>query len=455
MLSALTSLVLLCVQDTLVIRGGRMFDGLGEQLVPNPGIVLQGGKISALGEAPPGARTLVLADDEVVLPGFFDLHAHYAMDLFGAGRVDETRANPLVYLANGVTSTYTAGEVDPEGMRELRLRIERGEAIGPRVYNSGPYFGTWRRGWDEDMSAAELQAEVDLWAERGVHCFKAKGLGPALLAALIERAHARGLQVTGHLDSGFRGSVNPRDAIAMGIDRVEHFLGGDPLPAERSAYASLPDIEVASAGFRRICALFLERGVFFDATLTAYGYYGAREPEVFDTWADEPLFFTPYVRETVAARDEREVNERFERIYRKKHEELRAFYESGGGRLITEGTDHVAAGEFLAGFGYHRELHALARAGLPPAAVLRCATLNGARALGVDEQLGTIEAGKLADLVVVRGDPLADITSTRRVRLVVRGGVVHEAAALLATVRGTVGPAGAEQADAWKPQKTR
>jgi imidazolonepropionase-like amidohydrolase len=129
---------------------------------------------------------------------------------------------------------------------------------------------------------------------------------------------------------------------------------------------------------------------------------------------------------------------------------VKAFFDAGGGDLITLGTDHPSWGEFLSGFGAHRELHALVLAGIPPAAALRIGTINGARALGLDASLGTIEPGKLADLFVIRGDPLADIRTTRHVEIVVKAGTVYDPAALLADARGRLGPAGPGDEAWWK-----
>jgi imidazolonepropionase-like amidohydrolase len=138
------------------------------------------------------------------------------------------------------------------------------------------------------------------------------------------------------------------------------------------------------------------KGVFFDATRSVYGYYGAREPEVYDYFAPEMDYLTPYARARVEAGLPRRVNEMFETIYQVKRELIREFYEQGGGEWITLGTDHPSWGEFFSGFGVHREMHALNRSGIPPADVLRIATINGARALGVADRLGTLETGKLA-----------------------------------------------------------
>ncbi|HSL68668.1 MAG TPA: amidohydrolase family protein [Longimicrobiales bacterium] len=436
----------------LLIRGGMLFDAVRAGKVPNPGVLVSAGKIVRIGNAQDaaGARTLQLADDETLLPGFFDLHAHYAVDFFGGGRIDETTVYPTLFLANGVTSTFPAGEMQPEKMRALRLRIDNGEQVGPRVYNSGPYFGTARPGWSQNITADSIYREVDYWAAQGARGFKAKGIRPEHLRALVERAHQHGLTVTGHLDSGARNSVNPRDAILMGIDRIEHFVGGDALPAERSAYASLEQIiTFDTPEFERIAKLYRDQRVYFDATRSAYGYYGQREPQVFEDFAKESRFLTPYMRQVLAARPARRVNEQFERIYWVKQKEIKAFYDRAGGDLIAVGTDHPSWGEFFSGFSIHRELHALALTGIPAGAVLKAATINAARALRVSDQLGTVQVGKLADLVVVRGDPTTDIRNTRNVRYVIKAGVLYDPAALLKSVEGKLGPASDAEAAAW------
>lgn len=442
-------------EGTLVLQGGALLDVVQGETAPNPGVVITDGRIEAIdGEraadaAEQGAEVIELADGETLVPGLFDLHAHYAVDLRGEGRVDETRANPLLFLANGVTSTFPAGEVQPEKMRRLRQRIVAGERAGPRLFSSGPYFGSAREGWDEAISADSIRQEVDYWVERGARAFKAKNISPDNLRPLIERAHRHGRTVTGHLGSGYRNSVNPRDAIEMGIDRVEHFMGGDAMPADRSAYESLVEMRPGTPEFERVAELYMDRDVHFDATVSAYGYFGEQEPAVYDYFHDEQQYLTPFAREIVQERLPRDVNERFETIYRVKHDLLNAFHEMGGGDLITVGTDHPSWGQYFSGFGIHRELHVFVRAGLPPAAALRAATLNAARALGVEDDLGTLEAGKLADLVVLQDDPLDDIRNTRDPRLVIKGGHVHRPGELLGRAEGTLGPEGPDDLENW------
>ena len=441
----------------IVLTGGQLFDSVRDTLVPNTGIVVRNGVLLEVGATMTarelnGARVVQLAAGDTVLPGFFDLHAHFAIDLFGEDRVDEYAINPIIFLANGITSTFPGGEVDPEGMMAARRRIERGEQIGPRILSSGPYFGTARPGWrNADWTPDRIRAEVDTWAARGARGFKAKGIHRDHLPVLIERAHQHGLTVTAHLDSGSGTSVNPRDAIFMGIDRIEHFMGGDAILSTRTAYASLEALDVTRPEVDSIIKLYLQRNVYYDATVTAYGYwYDPKDMRVFKTWMDEQSFLTPHAREVANARLPRKPNEQFKRIYEVKLKEVKRFYDAGGGRLITVGTDHPSWGEFLSGFGSHREVQALNLAGIPPAAVLKMATINGARAMGLGDRLGTLEAGKLADLFVVRGNPLQDITTTRNVRLVMARGQLHDAAELLASAKGKMGPATVADDDWWK-----
>ena len=437
-----------------LVEGGWLLDVEAGERVRNPGVLISpDGRIAQVGSegtaAPAGVEPerLTLQADQTLLPGLIDLHAHYNMDLTGDGRVEETRYNPLVFLANGVTTTFPGGEYYPEVMRHLQERLESGEMVGPRLLRSGQYFGSTRLDWDPDITAEQIHAEVDaLWAE-GVRNFKAKGAGPEHIRALVERAHHHGGTVTGHVDSGARGSTNSADAIEAGIDRIEHILGGYVLDRDQAAYPVWNQVDTTSAEFRRTVDLFLDNEVYFDPTITA-PIYLTDKVEGFDFWVDEPSFFTPYVQSIVAEREPRS-GELMSNLYEAMKRTTLALYNAGGGPYITLGTDNPSAGEYLAGFSAHRELHALVLAGIPAIDALRAGTINGARAVKMENEIGSIAAGKWADLFVIDGDPLADIQNTRNVALVLRAGEVHDPAALLDQARGRIGPAGEEDRMHW------
>lgn len=432
----------------LLIVGGHYFDHDSGNFQANPGIAVSDGRFVAFSVDPKdyqANRVVELTREQFVLPGLIDCHAHYNVRLFKKRR-EEFMVMPVIYLANGVTTTFSCGEFDPETMLKLRREIESGAKIGPHLINSGPYFGRARPGWRGVKSEEDIKAEVDFWAGQGVGGFKAKAISPSELEALCKHAKRHGLTVTGHLDSGFRNSVNPSDAIDLGIDRIEHFLGGDAMPDSQSAYASLPNITRDMEEYKKIVKKFVDTKTVFDATLTAYGYVGAPGEE-YDHWIDETMFFTPFVQETVKERGPGDPLLRFQKIYDAKLKTIAAFFEAGG--TITLGSDHVSDGTFLPGFGAHRELDALVRAGIPAADAINIGSINGARALGIDADYGSLEVGKVADLFVVSGNPIERIRNTRNVKYVMRAGKLHQPENLYESVKGKLGPKDRSEVGDW------
>jgi hypothetical protein len=438
-----------------LLEGGWLFDAVGDAPIPNPGVVIRGERIERIGGLEgldrSGLEVLTLPEDHYILPGMFDLHAHHNVNLVRGGRVDETRVNPVLFLANGATSVFPGGEYNPDRMAALEARLASGEQPGPRLFRSGAYYGDTRPDWNREWTAEEIYADVDYWVSQGAKGFKAKGIGPDHLRALIERAHHHGLTVTGHLGNGGRGSVNPKDAVLMGIDRVEHFLGGDAFPPDRQPYSSMADnFNPSMPEFREIVELYIERGTAYSATITAFGYGGSRRADLFEFWTDESRFFTPYVQELVRAAPPRRINLQYDSVIDSKMNYIKAFHDMGG--TLTLGTDNPSAGEYLPGFSVHRELHAFVLAGISVADALRIATIHGARAMGVEADLGTLEAGKFADLFIVAGNPFEDIRNTRNVRWVMKGGELHESEALFRSVEGLLGPTGPDDHADWVTQ---
>lgn len=301
------------------------------------------------------------------------------------------------------------------------------------------------------MNPERIRADVRKWAALGIKGLKAKGIHPDQLAVLIDEGHRHGLTITGHLDSGYRNSVNPRDAIAMGIDRVEHFMGGDAIAPDKPAYSSLEELDTSRPEVAAIFRTYIAQRVYFDPTLNTYGTFADRQPrELYEYWVDEREFLTPYARSVVEGHLPRPKNEQFGRLFKAKLKEVKAFFDAGGRDLITLGTDYPSWGEFWSGFEAHRELQALVLAGIPPASALKLGTINGARALNLGDKLGAIERGRWADLFVVRGNPLEDIRNTRHVHIVMKAGTVYAAADVLSSAKGRMGPVRSEDSAWWK-----
>jgi imidazolonepropionase-like amidohydrolase len=452
---------------TVVIRGGWLWNGLADDRVRNTGLVIDNRKFVEIGanlagRDLTGARVIDLADNQTIVPGMFDLHAHYNLDLVGGGRTDEANYMGVIWLANGITSTFPAGEYDPDRMLAARRRIDAGTQIGARIFSSGPYWGTGRcedansskdtcAAWPADITPEQMRAQVDYWAERGMKSLKLKQATPEQMRILIEHAHRRGLTTTSHLQmENFRLEVHPRDAILMGLDRIEHSIAAvEEIVLER--------IKVGDPALTELFDLVIKRNVYIDPTIRQYCGPTFARMKVAQPWTDEERFFTPYVQERMKRlRAERQRQPApgplplrdYDRFCTHKLPELKAFYDHGGGHLITIGTD---APNFLGGFAYHRDLEAHANVvGLPPVAVMREATINGARALRVDDILGSIEVGKLADLVILDGNPLQRIQDSRNVHTVVKAGEVFDAPALLKRVEGKIGPVTKGEESAWR-----
>lgn len=442
--------------DQLVIRGGWLFDGISDTRRRNSGIVIHNGKITGVDieaeqQSLADATLIELEDSETILPGLIDLHAHYNLDLVDKGRVEEVVHNGTIFLANGVTSTWSAGEYYPERVIARRDLIEAGDATGPRLFVSGPYFGAFRCeynikvaadeciGWPNDITEQEIRDEVDKWAKLGVVSIKIKQATPAEAKILIDQAHKNGMTTAGHLANyNIEYDVSTKDAILMGMDRIEHQLT-----------LALGADDPRSAEMQEMVDLMLEHQVYYGAHLQMYGGIIQRNKHLSEMiWTNETKYFTPYAQKLLTQRGPPEPESQNEE-YVQRVLELKALYEQGGANLLVVGTDEPVYTNLLPGFAYHRELFAMTYAGLPPIAVLKAATINGATALGIEDRLGSIEAGKLADLVVVRGNPIEDIKAVRNIKYVVKEGVVHDPAALLRSAEGKIGPTGPDDHANW------
>jgi imidazolonepropionase-like amidohydrolase len=168
-------------------------------------------------------------------------------------------------------------------------------------------------------------------------------------------------------------------------------------------------------------------------------------------WTNEAKYFTPYAQELLEKRGE-PAPESDAAEFAQRVLEVKSLHDAGGEHLLIVGTDEPVYTNLLPGFAYHRELLAMTYAGIPNASVLKAATINGARALKVDDQLGSIEPGKLADLVIVQGNPLQDIKAARNVRMVIKDGVAYDPEELLQSAEGMIGPTGPDDHADWELQ---
>jgi hypothetical protein len=381
------------LERPLALRNARLFDPVSGSVREGLTIVIDGARISAVGPdgsvAEPAGAEVIDAGGRMVLPGLWDTHSHLTLPLWG----------PL-NLAAGVTSVRDMS-AHPAGTLPIIRMVETDEAVGPRVFPAGPVEGV--------ASAEEARAAVDRYAELGYGQIKLFEMAPELVPVIAERARHHGMRTSGH----FPQRMSTPDAVQW-FDELVHLFSVDTAVVFRRD--TVPEHATVAAGTQawdETVALLLARGVTVEATFARNepGFLRAAAAH-YPTQAARRLQLWLALLDTAPAE-----------WFARSRDKIRALYDAGVPLLL--GSDGNPVGWLL-----HHELEVHVQAGIPEVDVLRIATLGAARVVGVDDDLGSIEPGKLADLIVVDGDPTTNISDIRRVVTVVKDGRVYDPAAI-------------------------
>jgi imidazolonepropionase-like amidohydrolase len=409
----------------------RVVDGTGAPPRDDQTIVVATGRIAAVGPSgsvtvPADAKTLNLRG-RTVLPGLVMLHEHF---MYFSGRQvwhSQPVSYPRLYLAGGVTTLRTAGTEHPEVDLTLKRRIDERRMHGPRVHLTGPFFNGPASTFLGDTvirDAAEARRATAFWASRGFTSFKVyDAIGADALKGIVDEAHARGLTVTGHL-----ASVGCEEAADLGIDFIEHSfascrkdLGVDPLRPGFKADSSAPKVQSLIKHLVAANVALVSTPAVPERTLTAEEL-DLLHPQARENYLRAALNPPP---PWIDAESDKEI---------RKLE--RAFVDAGG--RLAVGADAADRGQ-IAGYANHRALARLVEAGWDPLSVLRMATVEGAELLGVGDTVGRIAPGWAADLIVVAGDPSANIRDLSKIETVIKDGIAYDPARLRTSVKGLVG----------------
>jgi len=437
----------------------RVIDGTGAPAREDQNIILNQGKIESVADAssanvPKDAQVLDLRG-YTVIPGLVGMHDHLVYPM-GNGIFGEMPFSfPRLYLAGGVTTIRTTGALEPYTDLELKKQIDSGQTPGPKIHVTGPYLegvGSWALQMHQLRGPDDATSTVNYWLDEGVDNFKAyMFITPEELSAAVTAAHKRGAKVTGHLCS-----IGFREAAALGIDDLEHGLLVDTeffpwkkpgecpdTPQDLDFYGKL---NVQSGPVHDMILDLVQRHVAVTSTLPVFemGVPG-RPPiqqRVFD--ALSPDARTAVLNNKVRASDQAAIRRRFGTetspwpgAFKKELEFEYAFSKAGG--LLLAGLDPTGMGGVIAGFGDQREVELLVEAGFTPVEAIHITTANGAQFLGEANRVGTIAAGKQADLVVIKGDPSKRIEDIENVETVFKNGLGYDSAKLIESVRGIVG----------------
>lgn len=421
-----------------------VIDGTGTGVVRNQTVLVQNGKIAAIGSnvsVPAGVKRIDAAG-KTLIPGIIGMHNH-TFYTTSQRRIQLDVTAPLLYLASGVTTIRTTGSYAPYSEIELKSAIQKGERVGPNMYITGPYL-TGGEGYTymtRVKGAEDAKRVVRYWSEEGVDWFKAYTLiSREELKAAIEEAHAHGLKVTGHLCS-----VSFREAVALGIDNLEHGFftntdyDGDKNPDECPSdfRESLLQTDLKGTEVQATFKEMIDAGVGMTSTLAVYEMYVPNRPpleqRVLDAMSVEVQQEYLQTRTSIADQN----SQMWKDLFKKSMEFERAFVAAGG--LLASGVDPTGYGGALPGYGDQRNYELLHEAGFSTPEVVRIMSLNGATILGIADTLGSLEVGKVADMVLVNGDLNANPALIRQVEWVFRSGVGYDAAKLVQAVQGRVG----------------
>lgn len=398
----------------LAVTHVTLIDGTGAAPRANTTVLMENGRITGVvpsGKAVLAGYSVIDGTGKFLIPGLWDMHAHYEQVEWGP-----------VYLASGVTTVRDCGN-EFDFITSVRDVLDEGHGIGPRILVAGIVDGTGpiTLGAITADTPEEAVAVVQRYKKAGALQIKIySSMKPALVPVITAEAHRLGMTVTGHVPQGMTAPQVVRD----GYDGINHmdFVTRALIDVERDK--PLPPLDLHGQKATEQFALYKQHRTVFDDTIALYEMFlhpgttplSSLEPGVkhlppsLATALDSPG--APPAR---AARS----NEYY-------HDMLAVLGElHRQGLTVVAGTDQAIPGHSL-----HRELEIYVQAGFTPMEALQAATSVPARVMGLDKELGTIAPGKRADMVLLDGDPLADIHNTRRVNRTIAGGAVYDPAPL-------------------------
>jgi imidazolonepropionase-like amidohydrolase len=397
------------------IVGGRLIDGTGKPAIENAVVILQNGKIAAAGPAasnpvPQGAQ-IVDAHGKSVLPGLWEMHAHFEQVEWGP-----------IYLATGVTTARDVGN-EREFIVAARDAIATGQGIGPRLVMAGVVDGTG------PFSLGVIRVDTPEQAREQVQKYKAAGfqqikiyssVKPEILKVVTAEAHRLGMTVTGHIPFG----MNAIQGIEDGMDQINHVEYLMSVIVDPKSHTIDPDTPNA----QKVIKLLLEHHIVVDDTLALMEVILHPLDHSISGFEPGILRVAPELKEVLETMGTSPAKaEQSAAIFRAMEATVRLLHQAGV--PIVAGTDQA-----VPGFSLDREVELYVQVGFTPMEAIQAATLVPARAMGMEKDSGTIEVGKRADVILVDGNPLENISDIRKVSAVFAAGKMYQPAALWSSV---------------------
>jgi imidazolonepropionase-like amidohydrolase len=413
--------------ETLAIVGGTLIDGTGSAPVADSAVLIQKGRIVAAGpralvKIPHGA-TKIDARGKTILPGLWDMHAHFEQVEWGP-----------IYLAAGVTSVRDCGN-EFEFITAVRDAVANGRGLGPRLLLAGVVDGTGPLALGVERVDTPEQAKMwtDRYHDAGFQQMKIySSVQLEELKVVAAEAHRLGMTVTGHIPEG----LTAYQGVEAGMDQINHIeyvadIMRPPLPANATRLDRLKaagDFDVNSPEAKKAVSFLVEHGTVIDPTLALFELYAASSEKPVASFEPGIAKVSPELAEVLSFdAPPTPVTGLVQKATQKGIEVVGVLHRAGV--PIVAGTDQAVPGHSL-----HREIELYVQAGFTPMEAIQSATIVPARAMGLDKEVGTIEAGKRADVVILGANPLESIRNIRTVEFVVTNGVMYNSAELWRSV---------------------
>jgi imidazolonepropionase-like amidohydrolase len=413
--------------ETLALVGGTLIDGTGKDPLPDSIVLIEKGQIVAAGarkevKIPRGA-TKIDARGKTILPGLWDMHSHFEQVEWGP-----------IYLAAGATTVRDCGN-EFEFITAVRDAIAQGRGLGPRLLLAGIVDGTGPLALGVERVDTPEQAKMwtDKYHDANFQQMKIySSVKLEELKVTTEEAHRLGMTVTGHVPEG----LTAYQAIDAGQDQINHieYIADIMLPALPANATRLDrlkangDIDLNSPEAQKAISFLVQHGTVVDPTLALFEFFTANTSK-------PPVSIEPGVAkvapELAAILAESgppsPVAPILEKAVQKDIAIVGALHHAG--IPIVAGTDQTVPGHSL-----YREIELYVQAGFTPMEAIQAATIVPARVMGLDKELGTVEGGKRADLIIVDANPLESIHNIRKVEFVITNGVMYNCAELWRSV---------------------
>jgi cytosine/adenosine deaminase-related metal-dependent hydrolase len=413
--------------DSIALVGGTLIDGTGREPIPNSVVVIEKGRIAAAGPRAqvtiPHHATKVDARGKTVLPGLWDMHAHFEQVEWGP-----------IYLAAGATTVRDCGN-ELEFITAVRDAIRDGKGLGPQLLLAGVVDGSGPSAIG--VARVDTPEQAKMWVDRyhdaGFQQMKIySSVKIEELKAVADEAHRLGMTVTGHVPEG----ITTFEAVEAGQDQINHVpfiaqMMTPPLPqgaTRADRLKAIADVDLDSPLAQKALAFLVEHRTVVDPTLAIYEFDTASTAKPAVSIEPGIAKIAPELAAILAdVEPPGPLADLQEKRFAKLVAITGALHKSGV--PVVAGTDQTVPGHSL-----HREIELYVQAGLTPMEAIQAATIVPARAMGVDKEVGTVEPGKRADVILVDGNPLESIHNIRHVRYVIAGGKMYDCAELWRSV---------------------